>query len=31
MSAKIQIKFDLVGTFGGIFLLVDHFNKVGFD
>lgn len=31
MSAKIQIKFDLVGTFGGIFLMVDHFNKVGFD
>ena len=31
MSAKIQIKSDLVGTFGGIFLMLDHFNKVGLD
>ena len=31
MSAKIQLKSDLVGTFGGIFLMLDHFNKAGLD
>lgn len=31
MSAKIQIKSDMVGIFGGIFLMLDHFNKVGLD
>ena len=31
MSAKIQIKSDLVGTFGGIFLLLDHFDNANLD
>lgn len=29
MSAKIQIKSEFVGNSGGIFLLLDHFNKAG--
>ena len=31
MSAKIQLKSDLVGTFGGIFLMLDHFGKANLD
>ena len=31
MSAKIQLKSDLVGTFGGIFLMLDHFNTASLD
>lgn len=31
MAAKIQIKSESVGNFGGIFLLLDHFNKSGMN
>ena len=31
MSAKIQLKSDLVGTFDGIFLLLDHFDNANLD
>lgn len=31
MSAKIQIKSDLAGTSGGLFLLLDHFDMANLD
>lgn len=31
MSAKIQIKSDMAGTSGGLFLLLDHFDKAHLD